>query len=165
MAFRIPGVWGSNPNSLAKPKISRDLETSIKGVFVAGDLGGSPVIRTAVNQGVHVARTVQTRCGGGGAADGTFDLVIVGAGAAGLSASLEAKRLGLTCVLLEKREWAATIQDFSKGKQVFAEGWLRGSRVIGRPVDIKELPDGSLLVSDDFADAVYRIRWRAPGKK
>ncbi len=47
-----------------------------------------------------------------------------------------------------------------RGKQVFAEGWLRGSRVIGRPVDIKELPDGSLLVSDDFSDAVYRITWR-----
>lgn len=147
MAFRIPGVWGSNPNSLAKPKISRDLETSIKGVFVAGDLGGSPVIRTAVNQGVHVARTVQTRCGGGGAADGTFDLVIVGAGAAGLSASLEAKRLGLTCVLLEKREWAATIQDFSKGKQVFAE-----------PRSLAN--ESSLWIDEDTSKEDLLERWR-----
>ncbi len=52
-----------------------------------------------------------------------------------------------------------------RDKKPFAQGWLQNGDVLGRPVDIKELPDGSLLVSDDFADAVYRIRWRAPGKK
>lgn len=41
----------------------------------------------------------------------------------------------------------------------FAKGWLKGIRAWGRPVDILELPDGSLLVSDDRADAVYRIRY------
>lgn len=46
------------------------------------------------------------------------------------------------------------------GKEVFAEGWLleNGSRV-GRPVDITELADGSLLVSDDFAGLIYRISY------
>ncbi len=40
----------------------------------------------------------------------------------------------------------------------FAEGWLQpGDDVWGRPVDLEWLPDGSLLVSDDFADAIYRI--------
>ncbi len=40
----------------------------------------------------------------------------------------------------------------------FAEGWLQpGDEVWGRPVDLEWLPDGSLLVSDDFADAIYRI--------
>ena len=45
--------------------------------------------------------------------------------------------------------------------EVFAEGWLRdnGDRT-GRPVDVLELPDGSLLVSDDFGDAIYRIRYQ-----
>ena len=41
--------------------------------------------------------------------------------------------------------------------EVFAEGWLQGGEPWGRPVDLEWLPDGSLLVSDDFADAVYRI--------
>ena len=39
----------------------------------------------------------------------------------------------------------------------FAEGWLDDGDVWGRPVDIELLPDGSMLVSDDFADAIYRI--------
>ena len=43
------------------------------------------------------------------------------------------------------------------GKEVFAEGWLQGEEAWGRPVDIRELGDGSLLVSDDYAGMVYRI--------
>ena len=40
----------------------------------------------------------------------------------------------------------------------FASGWLQpGDEVWGRPVDLEWLPDGSLLVSDDYADAIYRI--------
>jgi glucose/arabinose dehydrogenase len=42
----------------------------------------------------------------------------------------------------------------------FAEGWLQGSRAWGRPVDLLLLPDGSLLVSDDRADVIYRIRYK-----
>lgn len=42
----------------------------------------------------------------------------------------------------------------------FATGWLQGERAWGRPVDIKPLPDGSLLVSDDVADAIYRITYQ-----
>ncbi|MBQ0931422.1 PQQ-dependent sugar dehydrogenase [Ideonella alba] len=45
---------------------------------------------------------------------------------------------------------------------VFAEGWLDQGRYWGRPVDVAELPDGSLLVSDDHAGALYRIRYSAP---
>jgi glucose/arabinose dehydrogenase len=40
---------------------------------------------------------------------------------------------------------------------VFAEGWLEGERAWGRPVDVQVLADGSLLVSDDSAGAIYRI--------
>ncbi|MBS1613370.1 MAG: PQQ-dependent sugar dehydrogenase, partial [Bacteroidetes bacterium] len=41
----------------------------------------------------------------------------------------------------------------------FAEGWLGAEKAWGRPVDILQLPDGSLLVSDDFAGAIYRITY------
>lgn len=41
--------------------------------------------------------------------------------------------------------------------EVFAEGWLQGDKAWGRPVDIEQMPDGSLLVSDDKAGKVYRI--------
>jgi glucose/arabinose dehydrogenase len=50
------------------------------------------------------------------------------------------------------------------GSKVFAEGWLDPDtgEYLGRPVDVAQLPDGSLLVSDDFAGAVYRISYAAP---
>lgn len=45
--------------------------------------------------------------------------------------------------------------------KVFAEGWLDSStgEYLGRPVDVAQLPDGSILVSDDFAGAIYRISY------
>ncbi|OIO10380.1 MAG: sorbosone dehydrogenase [Elusimicrobia bacterium CG1_02_63_36] len=43
--------------------------------------------------------------------------------------------------------------------EVFASGWLAGRRVLGRPVDVLVIRDGSLLVSDDKAGAVYRIAY------
>ena len=46
------------------------------------------------------------------------------------------------------------------GYEVFAEGWLQGGSVSGRPVDLQEMPDGSLLVSDDKAGAIYRISYQ-----
>ena len=42
----------------------------------------------------------------------------------------------------------------------FATGWLNNGEAWGRPVDILQLPDGSLLVSDDFANAIYRISYQ-----
>ncbi len=43
------------------------------------------------------------------------------------------------------------------GLSVFAEGWLQGEKAWGRPAAVLTLPDGSLLVSDDAASAIYRI--------
>ena len=52
-----------------------------------------------------------------------------------------------------------------KGDQVaeytpFAEGWLQGEKAWGRPVDVQVMPDGALLVSDDYAGAIYRISYQ-----
>ena len=45
-------------------------------------------------------------------------------------------------------------------QDVFAEGWLRKDESVwGRPADVLPLPDGSLLVSDDLAGAIYLIRY------
>lgn len=44
----------------------------------------------------------------------------------------------------------------------FLEGFLQGDKVLGRPVDVAQLPDGSMLVSDDFAGRIYRISYEAP---
>jgi len=45
------------------------------------------------------------------------------------------------------------------GQEVFAEGWLEEDTNWGRPVDIETLPDGSILISDDQANAIYRVTY------
>ena len=42
----------------------------------------------------------------------------------------------------------------------FAVGWLSGERAFGRPADVAVAPDGSLLIADDAAGAIYRVRYR-----
>lgn len=46
-------------------------------------------------------------------------------------------------------------------KEVFVDGWLQGAEAWGRPVDVLELADGSLLVSDDYNGVIYRIAYGA----
>lgn len=49
----------------------------------------------------------------------------------------------------------------SKGFETFAQGWLQqGGKVVGRPVDIQFLLDGSMLVSDDYSGKIYRITYK-----
>lgn len=63
------------------------------------------------------------------------------------------KKIGYRVSLVRLRDGKAV------GYEVFAEGWLQGESVHGRPVDLLVLGDGSLLVSDDHAGRVYRISY------
>lgn len=63
------------------------------------------------------------------------------------------KKIGYRISLVRLRAGEAV------GYEVFADGWLQGETVHGRPVDLLVLADGSLLVSDDHAGRVYRIRY------
>ena len=44
--------------------------------------------------------------------------------------------------------------------ETFAEGWLQRGRAWGRPADVLVMPDGALLVSDDYSDTIYRISYK-----
>lgn len=54
-----------------------------------------------------------------------------------------------------------TFDDNNKptGHEVFIDGWLNDGEAWGRPTDVLQLPDGSLLVSDDYQDVIYRISY------
>lgn len=47
-------------------------------------------------------------------------------------------------------------------QEVFAHGWLENEEAWGRPVDVEMMPDGSMLISDDYANAIYRVTYAAP---
>lgn len=102
-----------------RPAVAASLESAdVPGLYLAGDLTGMPLIRNAINQG---AVAVQSAVAAGRTPDvpEALDLVIVGAGPAGLSAALQAKKDGLSFVMVEQGDLAQSIRSFPRGKLVF----------------------------------------------
>jgi thioredoxin reductase/NAD-dependent dihydropyrimidine dehydrogenase PreA subunit len=105
-----------------RPRVDAHLESvDRRGIFLAGDLTGVPLIRNAIAQGTRAVERVAalSRDDARAAADlERVDLVVVGAGPAGLAAALRAKELGLRAVVLEQSTVAATLRAFPRGKIV-----------------------------------------------
>ncbi len=102
-----------------RPAVAPSLESAdVPGLYLAGDLTGMPLIRNAINQG---AVAVQSAVAAGRTPDrpDALDLVIVGAGPAGLSAALQAKKDGLSFAMVEQGDLAQGIRSFPRGKLVF----------------------------------------------
>ena len=104
-----------------RPVLSKNLESNIKSLFVVGDLAGAPVIKLAMEQGHQVVNHISSLKRKYEAQEGIYDLIVIGAGAAGLNAALSALDKGLTCIVLEKEKIANTIENFPEGKWVYAE--------------------------------------------
>jgi thioredoxin reductase/ferredoxin len=103
----------------ALPEVERDGSTAVPGLYVAGDLSGVPLLKLAADGGARVARRVHAQRGAVGAHEGQVDLAIVGASVAGVSAALEARKLGLSYVLIESNEPFSTIVNFPARKPIF----------------------------------------------
>lgn len=105
------------------PELSPMLEASARAnVFLAGDVTGGSLIRNALRQGTAVAELVAARVaaarGSERAISRGVDLLVVGAGPAGLAAALRAKQLGISVELLEQASVAESIRRFSRNKLV-----------------------------------------------
>lgn len=88
----------------------------VPGLYLAGDVTGMPLIRNAINQGAHAVAAIAA---GLTSRDERLDLVIVGAGPAGLSAALAARARHLRTLVLEQGSVAESIRSFPRGKLVF----------------------------------------------
>jgi len=93
-------VFGTEQRGIDIPHVKPTFETNVPGIFIAGELGGMGLIRKGVDQGVRAIETIRNKKASG---DG-LDLVIVGAGPAGIAASLAAKEAGLRFVTLEQED-------------------------------------------------------------
>ena len=91
------------------------------GLYVVGDLTGVPLLKFSSDSGARAVQTIvaDPAFKNRPAEDGTLDLVIVGAGVAGMAAALEARRHGLRFEVLEATEPFSTIVNFPKGKPIF----------------------------------------------
>jgi thioredoxin reductase/Pyruvate/2-oxoacid:ferredoxin oxidoreductase delta subunit len=104
------------------PAVDERLEAvGSPGIFLAGEVTALALVRTAIEHGVRVAREVALRIAGTPHVD-ALDLLIVGAGPAGMAASLEAKRLGLKSVTLEQELGpGGTVAKYPRAKLVINE--------------------------------------------
>jgi thioredoxin reductase (NADPH) len=103
------------------PFLTPDFETSIPNMFIVGELGGLALIKNAVNQGRDCVDTIAARLKGNGAAQtssGVHDVVIVGAGPAGISASLRAIEHRLKYLTIERDEIGGTVAKYPRQKLV-----------------------------------------------
>jgi thioredoxin reductase/ferredoxin len=80
-------VFGTEKRGIDIPHISKDFETNVPGIFIAGELGGMGLIRKTAEQGRQAMAAIRKRSEGHAA---PLDVVIVGAGPAGISAGLSA---------------------------------------------------------------------------
>lgn len=107
---------GTEKRGVELPQISQEFETSIPGIFIAGELGGMGLIKNAVEQGKQAMNYLSKKINRSTRTQ--YDVIIVGAGPAGISASLSAKKIGLNFLVVEQDSLGGTVYNFPRAKIV-----------------------------------------------
>ena len=111
-------VFGSAKRGVDLPEVDATFESSQPGLFIAGELGGMGLIATAVRQGVKAVTAIHESLASA-AKDDTLELVVVGAGPAGIAAMLEAHRRNMRVRWIEKEtSLGGSVRAYPRGKVV-----------------------------------------------
>lgn len=106
-------VFGTQKRGMDIPQVHPNFETNVPGIFIAGELGGMGLIRKAVEQGKQAMDAIAKKPKG----SQELDVVIVGAGPAGIAASLAAKEYGLRFVTIEQEDsFGGTVYHYPRNK-------------------------------------------------
>lgn len=156
-----------------RPRVDDHLESvDAPGVFLAGDLTGLPLIKNAIAQGTRVVDRIAVTLAKRERVRpdvSLADVIVVGAGPAGLSALLRADERGLSAIALEQASVASSVRSFPRGKLVYdppldlpveGELWLREStkeelvaqwtRIVrARRLDVRERHEVKAIARDD----------------
>ena len=107
---------GTEKRGVDLPHVSQEFESNVPGIYIAGELGGMGLIRNAVEQGSQAVRNIVKN---GRKSNNEFlDLIVVGAGPAGISATLEAKKHNLSTKTFEQDSLGGTVYTFPRSKIV-----------------------------------------------
>ncbi|VAW90821.1 Thioredoxin reductase [hydrothermal vent metagenome] len=107
-------VFGTEKRGIDIPSVRENFETNIPGLFIAGELGGMGLIRNAVTQGSKAIHYITKRVN----KSNKLDVVIIGAGPAGFSATLAAHEKNMRYKTLEQDSLGGTVYNFPRGKLV-----------------------------------------------
>jgi thioredoxin reductase (NADPH) len=107
---------GTEKRGVDLPHVNQNFETNVPGIFIAGELGGMGLIKNAVEQGKQAVDNIAK--GFKKNHQATYDLVIIGAGPAGIAASLTAKKHKLNFLTLEQDTLGGTVYTFPRQKIV-----------------------------------------------
>lgn len=120
-------VFGTSKRGVDLPRVRPSFETNVPGLFIAGELGGMGLIRNAVTQGRQAAESVARSLrehalpDAGKPAGEVVDLLVVGAGPAGISAALQAMQDGVKVRVLDQASPGGTILTFPRRKLVMTQ--------------------------------------------
>jgi thioredoxin reductase (NADPH) len=107
---------GTEKRGVDIPHVDQMFETNVPGIYIAGEMGGMGLIRNAVEQGKQAVENLVRKLDKNVAAD--YDVIIIGAGPAGISASLAAKKHNLSALTLEQDSLGGTVYTFPRKKIV-----------------------------------------------
>jgi thioredoxin reductase/ferredoxin len=110
-------VFGTARRGVDIPLLSPDFETTVAGVFIAGELGGMGLIRNALSQGRQAVDAIR-RHRPPARSPGEIDLLIVGAGPCGFAASLTARAHGMKFVTVEQDSLGGAVFQYPRAKLV-----------------------------------------------
>ncbi len=107
---------GTEIRGVDLPHVSQDFETNVPGLYIAGELGGMGLIKNAVQQGKQAVENIVKA--GKKPHNASYDIIVVGAGPAGISAALTAQKHNLKCLTLEQDTLGGTVFSFPRSKIV-----------------------------------------------
>lgn len=105
---------GTEKRGVDLPHIGQNFETNVPGIFIAGELGGMGLIKNAVEQGRQAVENIVKSHNKNHNAD--YDLIVVGAGPAGISGCLTARKHGLKFLMFEQDSLGGTVYTFPRKK-------------------------------------------------
>lgn len=107
---------GTESRGVELPHVNENFETNMEGIYIAGELGGMGLIKNSVEQGQQAIESIVKKKKP--SKENVLDVLIIGAGPAGISASLAAKKHGLSSITLEQDSLGGTVYTFPRAKIV-----------------------------------------------
>jgi thioredoxin reductase/NAD-dependent dihydropyrimidine dehydrogenase PreA subunit len=120
----VKELWAKKtpePSYPVLPWVGDANESNVPGIYLVGEVSGTPLIKLGLNQGVEIAEKLKKELGASNPDPTILDVLIVGGGSSGLGAAMRAHELDMKYVLIEGEKIAQIVINMYKGKLLFAE--------------------------------------------